>query len=169
MTWAVILVALIIAAFAIPRLGKALLVLLAVVVVIAAAVGLVLYIQSQREQAARDLAKTFIRASEIELVDLVLLPSHGTGSFRLAGRIRNRSVRYTLTGLQLRLTMRDCSAPNDCEVVGQTSEDIYAAVPPGQARELDESVSFAGLGRPRGEHKWDFAVTEVSGREAGPR
>jgi hypothetical protein len=109
-------------------------------------------------------ARPRIRMGEVELVDLRLLPGSLLGSSRLVGRVRNRSPRYTLTQLRLMLTMRDCTGPADGEVVGESEEFIFTKVPPGQARDLDESVHFSKLGQPRGKRQWDDRILEILGK-----
>ncbi len=156
--WWLILIFVIIAAFAIPRFGIA----LAVTVVVGVALGGVwLY----EERAEQEVAKTHIQQSEVYLVGLTLKPGPGSGSYSLVGRVQNGS-QYTLTHLRLKLTMRDCIGPDqtDCEVVGETEVGIPQDVPSGQARDLDEYVSFYGLGQARGSHQWDYQVVEISGR-----
>jgi hypothetical protein len=69
-----------------------------------------------------------------------------------------------LTQLRLMLTMRDCTGPADCEVVGESEEFIFTKVPPGQARDLDESVHFSKLGQPRGKRQWDYRILEILGK-----
>ena len=174
------LAALVIAAFAVPRFGKFLLRLMVVLIALAVVGAIVLFVMNQRKQAERRAARERIGQSEIELVDLTLQPSYGIGSYKLLGRVRNRSARYTLIELRLRLTMSDCEAtkydfsmidapgrpvdPSVCEVVSQTEDTARMQVPPGQARDLDEFVSFSDLHNARGKHQWKYEIVEILGR-----
>ena len=163
MVWIAIIL-LVVAAFAIPRLGRVLLRSSAFVLALSVIGAVVLFVMDRQYQAERELAKTLIEAGEIELVDLALRNGYAVGSYTLVGRVRNRSARHALMELRLKLTMKDCTEANTCEIVGQSDEAIYVTVPPGQARDLDEYVSFAGLGSPRGKHQWTYEVQEVVGR-----
>ena len=160
MAWLVIVVV-IIAAVAVPRFGKALVKGVgALVVLVALAWG----IFDSRQKAEREAAKSRIKPNEIELADLRLNNGYGPGSYALVGRVRNRSTRHSLGELHLRFTMKDCTDAGTCEIVGESDETIYINVPPGQARDLDEHVSFARLRSPRGKHQWSFDVKEIVGR-----
>ena len=147
-----------------PRLGKALLVLLGIVVVIIAAGALWLYEMDQTDKHEREIAKTKISPSQIELSDLLLRPSYGNGDFALVGRIKNRSPQYALDGLKLKLLIRDCDSKAECEVVGETEVNIYTDVPAGQSRDLEQSVYFRNLCHARGKHEWEYRVLEISGK-----
>ena len=164
MGWAVLVVLIIIAAFAIPRFGTALLALLGVVVIGVVILGVVLYQMDQQDKRERELATSRISRSEIELVDLALQPGYGTSSYTLVGRVRNLSAQYTLSEVRLKLVMRDCAPAGHCEIVGETDESLYLGVPPGQARDLNEYVSFRGLGPPSGKHQWEHQILEIIGR-----
>jgi hypothetical protein len=162
--WLLLVVVIVFAALAVPRFGKVVLILLAVLIGLAAVGGLVLYRMDQQEKRERAIAKSRIPFDEIDLVNLALQPSYGTGSYTLVGRVRNKSARYTLSELRLQLTIRDCLTPGACEIVGESDERIYADVPAGQARDLSEYVHFSGLQKARGEHAWDYRLTETLGR-----
>jgi HAMP domain-containing protein len=158
--WWLILVLVVIAAFAVPRFGKAVLVGAAILVAIVCAFWISANVEEKR-------ARTRIAAREVELEEITLSPSSGE-TYILAGRIHNHSARYTLTGLEMRFTARDCPDTADCEVVGQSEKSLYLSIPPGQTREVsDEYVFFSGLGAPRGTRKWNYDITSVSGAPQG--
>jgi len=164
MTWAILLIIVVVAAFAIPKFGKAMLGLGGILLILVAVGAVVLYEMDRRQKAERGVAKTRIKPNEVELVDLAFRPGSGTGSYTLVGRTRNRSTQYTLSEVRLRLTMRDCTGSNDCEIVGETEKSLYTSVPPGQARDLDEYVHFSGMRQPRGKYQWEYQIVEVLGR-----
>ncbi len=157
MWWALILLILVIVAFAVPKFGKALLVVIGVLVVI----GIIWYLKNQHEE---ELAKKRIVPNEIQFVDLRLAPSYSPESFRLLGRIKNKSQRFILTDLRVKITMRDCVKPGDCEIVGECIAWSFADVPPGQSRDLDESVYFSHLAKPKGKYEWDYSIIEIKGK-----
>jgi hypothetical protein len=162
MGW-LLLVIIIIAAFAVPRFGKAVLVFLGIVL-LGVAIFAWLYESDKRDRAERAVARTRITPAEVELVGLALQPSSLGGSYTLIGRVRNRSTVYTLTKLQLKLMIRDCQTSTDCEIVGETEESVYTNVPPGQARDLDQYVHFSGLRQPHGKYRWDYHIVEIIGQ-----
>lgn len=164
MIWVVIFIGIIIAAFIVPKFRRAVLGLLGIIVALGAIGATILFVTDRREKAEREVAKTRIGRQEVEFVDLVLRPGYA-GSYTLVGRVRNRSNRYTLNEMRIRFTMKDCADATNCEVVGQTEDAMYVNVPPGQARDLDEFVHFAGLAAPRGKHQWDYEVVEIVGQQ----
>ncbi|MBI4664605.1 MAG: hypothetical protein HY735_37915 [Verrucomicrobia bacterium] len=158
MLWVVLIVIIVIVGLAVPRFGKALLICVGVLV------GLVLiwYFNHLQEEEA---SKKRIAANELDLIELRLLPqTYSAESFELVGRIRNKSGRYTLTDLRLRITMKDCLAANQCETVGESSAWLFQSVPPGQSREIKESVYFSHLGRPGGKFEWGYIIEQISGK-----
>ena len=94
------------------------------------------YEYERREEIA---SKQRISVEQIDLIDLRL-----GGTTELFGRIRNKSPVYTLTRVALELTMHDC-VKEDCEIVGQTTENIYVTIPPGQARDFKRDSSTSVL------------------------
>lgn len=158
MFWVFLIVIIVIAGFAVPRLGKALLICIGVLV----GLGLIWYFYDQQEEEA---SKKRIAANEVDLIELRLLPqTYSPESFELVGRIRNKSARYTLTDLRLRITMKDCLAANQCETVGESSAWLFQDVPPGQSREIKDSVYFRNLGKPRGKFEWGYMIEQISGK-----
>ncbi len=158
MLWIILIVIIIIAAFAVPRFGKALLIAVGIALLAVAA----LYIRNNQEEEA---AKKRITASEIDLIDLHLLPhSYSNESFEISCRIRNKSSRYTLTDMRLRVTLKDCIDAKKCETVGDSTAWVFATVPPGQSRELRDSMYFSNLGRPSGKFEWDYSIEQISGK-----
>ena len=156
-----IIIILVVAGFALPRLGKALLVLLGVLVLGALGIAAWVYQNNLEQNREREAAKTRIRIAEVDLSDLTL----GSGSSStLAGRVKNNSKTYRLSEIVLKITMRDCDAAGKCEIVGEEEVRSYSDIPPGQARDISQYVSFSGLGSPRGKRQWDYSVVEISGK-----
>lgn len=147
-------------AFLVPNFGKFVLGLLGVLVALAVVGGAYLYQRNKKEQEAEALR---ISRDQVELVDLQPPPQYA-GSYKLAGRVRNKSQRFTLTELTLKISLRDCVAPGSCETIGETVETAWVSVPPQQARGLDEYVLFSNLAPSRGNLEWDWEVTGLKGR-----
>lgn len=179
MWWALLILAVIIAAFAVPTFGKALLGVIGVLIIIC-----VLWYLS--EQAETESSKKRIAPYEIELTELTLVPGYGSGSYKLQGRIKNMSSAYTLKSVNLKLTMQDCkrrhtaeeflnddkteeeSTPwekyqEQCDVVGEDDVYIWGNIPPGQTRAVDEYVSFYNMPSLKGKPTWHYAISEIKG------
>ena len=156
MGWLIAIVV-IIAAIAYPAVRK---VLLAVVAV--AGVGLLLvYLNTQRERAE---SKSRVKANEVELSDLRLdRPQYGS-SYQLTGRVRNRSERFEIGSLRLRVVLQDCLGANDCSIVGDTIAWVFVSVPPGQTRAIDDSVHFSDVPPFRGNFAWRYELAEIEAR-----
>ena len=128
-----------------------------------AAVLLYVWIEKQSRENARkvELAKTYIKHSEIEIVEPKLSTLDGRPS-QILGRIRNNS-KYPLGSIELKLILRDCISPEECETVGESEEAIYVVVPPGQSRDFEEYVSGPELNL-RGELTWHYVLKSVVAR-----
>jgi hypothetical protein len=150
--------------FAVASAGfRRLLAILAGVVV----VGIVLILAwSQNNQNARtkenQAAKLRIPHTNVEFVDLRM--ETNSSFVKLTGRVRNNDPRFTLTYVELRLRVQECPAPDRCDTVGDTTDSFFVDVPPQQAREIDDYVSFRGIGSPRMKRSWLYEVVSISGK-----
>lgn len=104
--------------------------------------------------------------NDIELTDMNLRGDFF--GYRLVGRAKNLSARYVLSEFKLRVTMRDCTVSNQCEIVGESTAWYWDDIPPGQVRAIDESVSFVNLPPPRGKLRWDYRIEPGSIRAKEP-
>ena len=110
--------------------------------------GIIFYVYETTE-SQRSL--TLILPQEVELADLGLTTS-SSYSRRLTGRIKNNSDKHTLLSIDLKITIRDCEKESlnaSCTIIGETTEYIYAKIPPKQARDIDEHVSGLGSVNPK--------------------
>ena len=114
----VLIIALIALAIAFKWVRWLLLALVALVVI------LVAYLMQQGSERHREAeaSKHLISGAELELTDLGLSRSYGT-SYQLTGRIRNHSPRYTLTGVTIEVTLKDCLTPGWLAVTTATQLD----------------------------------------------
>jgi hypothetical protein len=152
--WWLIAILVVIAAFAFPRFGKALLVLVG----LAAVALFVIYQQSEQEESA---ARQRVTPQQVELTDLRLGPPQYGSSYGLTGRIRNASTKFSIKSLQLKITLRDCITSADCVTVGDRTTYIFVSVPPGQTRGISESIYFSNLPPLRGSFAWSYAIAEI--------
>jgi hypothetical protein len=155
--WWLIGVIVIITAFAIPRFGCALLVLLA----LSSVIGTGWYFVNKYQD---NQSKKRISPSEIQLSDLYLAPRYSEGSYELEGRIKNGSSTYTMTDLRIKITMQDCMKSKSCEIIGESTAWVFNDIPPGQSRNLKDSVHFSNLPKPRGKYEWYYSITEIKGK-----
>ncbi len=109
-----------------PRFRKVLL----GIVVLLGLVGAAYYVWQSFEESA---SKRRIGLPEIELTD-VQFRDNGFDGYTIIGRARNRSVRYTLSGLTIRTVLEDCLNETNCDVVFEHDErsSILFRVPPGK-------------------------------------
>ena len=162
MTWAVI--ALTFLGFAI--FSKGFRKVLGATLVVAIVVGFGIYVYAKnaeriaQQEEAR--AKQRIPWADVDVFDMKM----GTESAfsTITGRVRNRNAQHTLTGLGLRLTIRECNPAGQCDVVGETTETMALSVPPGQARDINDTVYFRDLGKSTHNRNWSFTIVSVSGR-----
>lgn len=131
-------------------------------VALAAVVGGFFYLQSEHEES-RSLSR--ISISELVFENVTLKPY--SGSYKLSGRIKNNSAKHTLKQVNLVVTTQDCSgetrSPN-CITIGERNEDLFLSVPPGQARDFEESVYFSGGPlNPKGHLEWNYSVSQIRG------
>jgi len=136
-----------------------------VILAVAVVAGLYFYFQNEHEKEA---SLSRISQSDLALDNLMLLPDFG--SYKLTGRVTNRSPRYALSDFTLKISMQDCIGEPEkesCVTIGENSEYIYLQIPPGQARDLNESVYFSG-GAPKakGRLTWQYSVAEIHAKDA---
>ncbi len=182
MWWLFIVIIILIAAFAVPSFGKALLgfgKILSILLGILAIIGVAWYYYTRHEE---ELAKTRISPNEIELSDLRLIPEdYDRESFKLIGRLKNKSSKYSLSELQVKIELQDhigeiidpfdksievwpVSGIGQREVIGEDTIDILSDVPPGQVRNVDEHVYFSNLAYAKGKYESNYSITEIKGK-----
>ena len=127
-----------------------------------AVVGGFFYLQHEREES-RSLSR--IKSSELTFENVALTPDYS--GYKLAGRVKNSSAKFTLKQVTFMVTMQDCtgeSRSQDCITIGESNETVYVTVPPGQARDFDESVYFSGgVLKPKGHLQWNYSVSQTKG------
>jgi len=131
-------------------------------VALAAVVGGFFYLQNEREES-RSLSR--IKNSELVFENVTLKSDYG--GYKIAGRIKNNSPKYTLKQVTFIVTMQDCSGESpsqNCITIGENNETAYLTVPPGQARDFDESVYFSGGSlNPKGHLEWNYSISQIKG------
>ena len=94
-------------------------------------------------QASLIPAYSLISPSELALRDVNLSQplSDSLGAWEIKGVVKNNSPR-TLTGLWLKVTVRDCPNASLCTTIGEAIRHIVINVPPSQTRIIDEGDLF---------------------------
>lgn len=136
------------------------------IVVLAAIGGGILY---RHEKQQEELATTRIPASQVTISGARISLQRGT--YRLSGRITNNSQEFTLSNVEIAVTVRDCvpsSTPRSCVTIGDARRTLYNNIPPGQARDFDASLHFPGSGlAPKGELDWQYTISQTRASSAG--
>jgi hypothetical protein len=86
---------------------------------------------------------SLISPSELALRDVTLSQplSNSLGAWEIKGVVKNNSPR-TLTGLWLKVTVRDCPNAALCATIGEAIRHIVINVPPSQTQIIDEGNLF---------------------------
>ncbi|MFZ5722912.1 MAG: hypothetical protein ACOY33_04560 [Pseudomonadota bacterium] len=109
--------------------------------------------------------RTRIEAAQVALADLRLVEV--AGSFRLEGRIQNRSATHTITSVPVRLRVEDCAGDN-CRTVHDETADVLLSVPPGGTAGFHR-VYAATAGQPQGTRRWEAEAGAPRAFEAESR
>ena len=156
MFWALLLIAGIIALVKFPSFRRTIFV---IVGVLALAVVAYLVYDKQHPEASKRL----VGVDELEFTDMRLGPESLGASYKLIGRVKNNS-RYTVYGIQSKIHVLDCDEKSHCEVVGEEEKDIAPLIPPGQVRDIDDSIYFSSGTHVRGNFKWNYTISEIRAR-----
>ena len=95
------------------------------------------------ENSRESKSYSLISPSELALRDVTLSRplSVSLGAWEIKGVVKNNSPR-TLTGLWLKVTVRDCPNASLCTTIGEAIRHIVINVPPSQTRIVDEGDLF---------------------------
>jgi hypothetical protein len=103
--------------------------------------------------------------SQLIFENVLLSPDYS--GYKMSGRIKNTSAQFTLKEVSYIVTMQDCtgeSPSKNCFTIGESSETVYPNVPPGQARDFEDSVYFSGSTlKPKARLEWHYVVTQTKG------
>ncbi len=155
MFWALLLIAGIIALVKVPSFRKTIFV---IVILVLAVVASLVYDRLQTEAS-----KTRVRVDELEFTDMRLGPESFGSAYKLVGRVKNNS-RYTVFGIRATFHVLDCDEKSNCEVVGEDEEDIAPLIPPGQVRDINNSIYFKSGTYVRGHFQWNYTISEIRAR-----
>jgi hypothetical protein len=130
------------------------------VVAVALAGGGVLYWHYGSEE---QLALTRVPPSELVLENVTLNPY--VGSYRIAGRIKNNSAKFSVKQVDLAVTVQDCipkGAETQCVTIGESKEFLNLNIPPGEASDFEETVRFSGSNlKLKGRLEWSYSISRI--------
>lgn len=116
---------------------------------------------TKEQENKRQLAKTYIKISQVELVDpRVSFSSYEGRPNGITGRAKNNST-YTLESVEVRLIFQDCLPTGNCETVGDEKEEIRVDVPPSQSRDFNQSI-YGPILSPKGKIAWNYQIVSAS-------
>jgi hypothetical protein len=122
-------------------------------------VAIIYFISAQNAREAK--SRSQIPPSQVELGDATLREQYG--SWKIAGTIKNNSP-YTLTGLTVKITVRDCPENTACVVIGEDDAIIYSVtVPPSQLRTFDGYVNLNNMPIPK-KLVWNYQLVQTTAR-----
>ncbi|MDO8333672.1 MAG: hypothetical protein Q7T35_03255 [Nitrosomonas sp.] len=112
----------------------------------------------QYHEYEKNKSRNRISPSELILknVSFKLLPS----SYEMTGRIINNSEKFTLNGVQLKITIKDCASNDniDCIIFSEKNEYIYVYIPPKQARDFRKDISLYSDQIKEDRLVWNYSV-----------
>jgi hypothetical protein len=136
----------------------------AIVVLALVTVGAVIFAWQAREPSS-PRAKDF-DPEQLLLEAFTMRPSYG-GAHTATARITNRAAERTVLDFALTVTARDCPTADadsaSCAVVGEVTRDIYAEIPPAQARDITEQFVFERM-RPQGTLRFEPHIARARAR-----
>lgn len=99
--------------------------------------------EKQREQQKILWSKVLPDRVELRDVDLKA-PSYGGDSYDFTASLKNLS-NVKVGGFVIEITALDCVAKNNCEIIGKSTETIWADTPPQQVRGISSPVIFRNV------------------------
>jgi hypothetical protein len=137
------------------------------IVVAAGVVGIILLLGYSKEQEAngarkREAAKHLVAPTSLVFEDMRL--GNQYGDYRLTGRVKNTS-QHMVTAIAVKLSISDCDSSGHCDVVGDKEEECHLRIPPGQARDIDETLFMENGTVIRNTMRWDYSIPFVSAEQ----
>lgn len=112
----------------------------------------------QYQEYEKNKSRNRIALSELVFENIAFKPSNG--NYEMAGRLINNSEKYTLNGVQLKITAKDC-AYNDnteCVIISDADEYIYINIPAKQARDFKKDIYLYSDQNIGDRLVWDYAI-----------
>lgn len=87
----------------------------------------------------------------------------GDGSYRVIGRLTNRSTQHTLHEVTLTFTMEDVAPAGAAAIVASRTVPLRYEVLPEKSAYFQERISFGSLARPKGRYEWNYSIATING------
>ena len=134
---------------------------------VAAIVCILLIYGYVKEEAAgearkREAAKHLVPPTSLGFDEMQLGTEYG--SFRLTGRVKNNS-QHTITAITVKLAISDCDASGHCDVVGDKEQECFLKIPPGEVRDIDETLFMEKGTKIRNTLEWNYTIPYVSAEQ----
>ncbi len=110
------------------------------------------------QEYEKNKSKSRISASEVTLENISFETRNN--NYELTGRIVNNSEKYILNGLQLKITVKDCTNNDDthCIIFAEKKEYIYLSIPPRQARDFKKDIYLYLNQSIENKLAWDYSI-----------
>jgi hypothetical protein len=132
------------------------------ILVVVCGIGGLLFWQYQEYE--KNESRNRITSSELIFKNVSFRFSNN--NYEMTGRIINNSEKYTLKGVQLKITVRDCTDNDDidCIIFSEKNEYLYVYIPPKQARDFKKDIypysNQNNEGRLVGNYSIEYAESE---------
>ena len=124
--------------------------------------GIFAYWMTENNREAK--SHSLISSSELAFSDVTLShpDSHSPGGWEVKGAIKNNSPR-TLSGLWLKITVRDCPNDSACVTIGEESKHLYIDIPRSQIRTFDSDLFSSDMLIPE-KLEWSYEVVQTDAK-----
>jgi hypothetical protein len=143
-----------------PQIRIAVRLLVAALIGISGGIFVYWMMESSREAKSHSL----ISPSEQAFSDVTLShpDSHSPGGWEVKGAIQNNSPR-TLSGLWLKITVRDCPNDSACVTIGEEIKHLYIDIPPSQIRTFDSDLFSSDMLIPE-KLEWSYEIVQTDAK-----
>lgn len=121
-------------------------------------VGIIaVFLSLQYQEYEKNKFKNRISSSEVIFENISFNPINN--NYEMTGRIINNSEKYTLSGVQLKITVKDCTSDATyCFIISESNEYIYVSIPPMQARDIKKEIYFYSNQRIENKLVWNYSI-----------
>lgn len=112
----------------------------------------------QYQDYEKNKSKNRISPSEVVLEKISFKPI--SNNYEMTGRMLNNSEKYTLSGVQLKIIVKDCTNNDDtkCIIISEKNEYIYISIPPKQARDFKKEIYLYSDQIVEDKLIWNYAI-----------
>jgi hypothetical protein len=81
-------------------------------------------------------------------------PTYGS-EYTLTAAVKNLSNQQ-IGALEIEITARDCLTQRACEIIGHSTDTVYADVPANEVRGISDRITLYSIPQLRGTLTWSF-------------